>query len=212
MIFFISNIVTASGITDTNLMAHIKKKLTIANPFYNKKVDLGLSTFGVPTVLKYYTQATAETIQFPTGALPDILRMSVDLGHVIKPEDLIDARLDRSDLGTEFFKDVVFTGTLRDYQEDVVTATAQKTVGVVEALTGSGKSICFIKMVVDRKVPTLILVHTKELLNQVIDSFVKFTNIKKESIGVVGEGRFELKTITIGMHQTMHRLDDQKFG
>ena len=76
----------------------------------------------------------------------------------------------------------------------------------------SGKTITFVKMTVDRKVPTLILVNTQELASQAINSFVRFTNLKEEQIGYIGDGRFELSPVTVGLHQTMHKLTDSKFG
>lgn len=212
MNFFISNICTITGIEDPVIMATIKKRLTIANPFYNKKTELGLSTWNVPTTLTFYDQIAESTIQVPVGVLPDIISYLKENYKPIQQSDIHDLRLDTSDIGKIYFKDIKFTGTLRDYQQEIVDCVLDKTIGVVEAMTGSGKTITFVKIIVDRKIPTLILVNTLELANQIIDSFVTFTNLKKEDIGYIGNGKFILKPITVALHQTMHKLGKSEFG
>jgi len=86
-----------------------------------------------------------------------------------------------------------------------------KTIGVIEAMTGSGKTITFVALTLLRKEATLILVHTIELANQTIASFEKFTNLKAEDIGFIGDGRFEVKPISIGLHQTFAKMNPSKF-
>jgi len=189
----------------------IKKLLTISNPLFHKRLDLGLQNWGIPSSLKYYETGNDNDnlLIAPVGALGEILKIA--RSHEIKVDgsDIHDKRL--SNPKTDYFSNFKFKGKLRGYQEDIVTSCMSKSIGIVEAMTGSGKTICFVNLTLRRKEPTLILVHTLELANQTIKSFVKFSNLNEDDIGFIGDGRFEVKPITIGLHQTMSKLKKDKF-
>jgi len=121
----------------------------------------------------------------------------------------LDSRV--TNIDADFFSNLKFTGSLRDYQEVVLNICLSKTVGIIEAMTGSGKTITFIALVVAKKQNTLILMHTKELLYQTIKAFTKFTNVKSGDIGIIGDGKLIIKPITVGLHQSMHRQPDNLF-
>ena len=74
----------------------------------------------------------------------------------------------------------------------------------------SGKTVTFINLICKIKEPTLILVHTRELLNQTIEKLTQFTTIKKDDVGIIGDGKFTVKPISVGLHQTMSRLTNDK--
>ena len=196
----------------SDVLDEIKKHLTINNPLFHKRLDMGLQNWGVPSSLKYWdiSKDNDNLIIVPVGALGEILKIAH--AHEIKvvESDIRDQRL--SNPKTTYFSKLEFIGELREYQEDMVKACMSKTIGVVEAMTGSGKTICFVNLTLRRKEPTLILVHTLELANQTIKSFVKFSNLKEEDIGFIGDGRFEVKPITVGLHQTMSKLKTDRFN
>lgn len=183
--------------------------LTVSNPLFSTRIELGLANWGTPQYLKFYRSMGPHSLDIPVGALPDICDLLVANGSFIDEESIIDQRI--TGHASIFFSTLKFTGILRPYQQDVVNTCMSKTVGIVEALTGSGKSIVFIALIVERKEPTLILVHTLELAAQVKDALLQFTNIKEEQIGLIGDGIFTVHPVTIALHQSMSRLDDDKF-
>ena len=185
-----------------------KKLLTIDNPLFFKRIDMGLSNWSTPSNLIYY-KFVDNVMDVPIGALHTILEMCDKAGMIRTDIEIRDNRV--SNLQTEYFKKVKFTGKLRDYQRGIVDACKEKTVGIVEAMTGSGKTITFVALTIERKESTLILVHTIELANQTIQAFVNFTNLKSEDIGFIGDGRWEVKPITVALHQTMAKLKQTKF-
>lgn len=109
--------------------------------------------------------------------------------------------------------DVEFNGKLRDYQESAVDDIVRRyPVGVLEAATGSGKTVMATAIIARRKQKTLIIVHSKELLYQWQDSLKKFLDY---DCGIVGDGKFEIKDITVGIINTVkNRVDElsDKFG
>jgi superfamily II DNA or RNA helicase len=186
----------------------VKKYLTISNPLFEKRIELGLASWGCPPQLQYFTKQH-NSITVPVGALAPILQILRENGLEITSKDIKDVRLDKK--LEDYFSKIKFKATLRPYQKEMLDATKNKTIGVIEAMTGAGKTIFALARILHSQRPTLFLVHTVELANQTIESFVKFTNLKKDDIGLIGNGRFELKPITIGLHQTLSKLPDYKF-
>jgi len=208
IVILLSNSATISGIIKEHISI-ITKQLTIDNPLFFKRLDLGLQNWGVDRSLKYYKVLSNTALEVPIGYLQPILKTLKELGYAIDPTDIIDKRV--TNKKSSFFNNLKFNATLRDYQTDIVKSCMGKSIGVVEAMTGSGKTVAFVALTLQRKEPTLILVNTLELANQTIEAFTKFTNLVEDDIGFIGNGRFELKPITIGLHQTMSKLNPQKF-
>lgn len=96
---------------------------------------------------------------------------------------------------------IYFRAHLRPYQEEAIEIACQKQRGVIQIATGGGKSLILVGIACKLNIPTLILVHRKELLYQLFNTFKK--NIRPSLVGIVGDGYEEFKHITIGMIQTL---------
>lgn len=95
--------------------------------------------------------------------------------------------------------DLKFSGKLRDYQARALQDVLKKDFGVLEASTGSGKTIIALAAIAARQQPTLILVHTKELLHQWRDRIAEFLSV---DAGLVGGGKFDIQPITVAIINT----------
>lgn len=95
-----------------------------------------------------------------------------------------------------------FSGGLRPYQRQAVQAMAAHSFGVLEAATGSGKTVMALALVAQRSQPTLILVHTKELLNQWQERIRQFLGIEA---GQAGDGRLDIRPLTVAIVNTARR-------
>jgi len=93
-------------------------------------------------------------------------------------------------------------GTLRDYQKQAEKDILSYPVGVLEAATGSGKTVTAIGIIVSRQQPTLIIVHSKELLYQWRDAIKQFTG---EDCGLIGDGKFKVEPLTVGIINTVKK-------
>jgi superfamily II DNA or RNA helicase len=181
----------------------LKEKLTIRNPKIGEAVALGLFSKNMKPTFTYFREV-GDSIIIPLGGIPYLLENISDNEEV----SLNDNRFHLPN--PEYFNKVLFTGSPRDYQKDALNAALGKSYGVVEAKTGSGKSIIIVALSILRKVNTLILVNTKELAEQMKSNFLKFSNIPEEEIGFIGSGKYEVKPITIGLLQTVVKLDNKK--
>jgi len=97
-----------------------------------------------------------------------------------------------------------FRGDLRDYQAAAVAAAAAERDGVIQAPTGSGKTVIACALAARLKTRTLVIVHTSVLLEQTAERFRQFLGIEP---GIVGAGRDDWRDVTIAMVQTLQRRD-----
>ncbi|MFW9899707.1 MAG: DEAD/DEAH box helicase [Candidatus Thorarchaeota archaeon] len=96
-----------------------------------------------------------------------------------------------------------FKGKLINYQNRITSNVLQKDFGVISSPCASGKTVMALYIISERKQPAIVIVHTKELLNQWIDRISNFLNTPQ--IGIIGAGKKSIGPITIGMVQTLSR-------
>jgi len=99
-----------------------------------------------------------------------------------------------------------FIGDLRDYQEAAVAAAVAARDGVIQAPTGSGKTVIACALAARLRVRTLIVVHTSVLLDQTAERVRAFLGTDP---GKVGGGQDEWRDVTVAMVQTLQRRDLQ---
>lgn len=86
----------------------------------------------------------------------------------------------------------------RPYQEDALEAwLAASGRGVVVLPTGAGKTFLALMVIERLKLRTLVVVPTIELLYQWRDAIIERLGIAKSKVGVVGDGRREVRPVTI---------------
>jgi superfamily II DNA or RNA helicase len=174
----------------------IKQRLTLDNPKFLEAKRMGRYTRGIDPRLYFYEEFE-DSLTCPRGAATQIYKICHDQGECI---EFIDERrtLDPVDLR--------FHGELTPLQLPAVEDCLKRDFGLLESPTGSGKTIMAAYMIAKRKQPALIVVHTKELLNQWIDRIEQFLNIPKSEIGVIGSGKFKIgDKITVAMIQTLYK-------
>jgi superfamily II DNA or RNA helicase len=99
-----------------------------------------------------------------------------------------------------------FKADLRPYQQEAVARILEHDFGVLEAGTGSGKTIIALAVIAQRRQPTLVLVHTKELLYQWAERARNFLGVEA---GLIGDGHFEINPFTVAIvNSARRRLDE----
>jgi len=197
-------------ITDLPVAKHflLEDFFTILNPLFHKRLSAGYSNWGIPSSLKYYEKLKNGAIRFPIGGLPDLLKVFKSNGVNITKKDIVDNRISNPLSKSSYIeckaKLLVFQGLIKK-------SCMNATIGTISAPTGSGKTVTFIDLIVERREPALILVNTVELANQTVEKFVEFTNLTKNDIGFIGDGQFNFKSpVTVGLFQSMHTLTKEK--
>ncbi len=184
-----------------SLKRTIADRLTFQNPKFLEADRMGYWTGNIPRVLKFYEFAPDGGLVVPRGFIGQLLKIASSAG--IRPE-IIDRR--RTLPNVNF----TFAGTLKPFQEGAVNIMLSKDFGTLSAPTGSGKTVMALKIIAERKQPTLIIVHTKELLNQWIDRIETFLGIPRNEIGVIGGGKKKIgEKVTIALVQSLYKCADE---
>ncbi len=177
-----------------NLENAVKQRLTIDNPKYTsaKKYGRWIGKKLKPT-LKYY-EVVPDGIRFPRGFANQAVLLCRE--YLQETPQINDHRILLPEI------DFSFNGTLRPYQQAALLAAEKRSFGVLEAGTGSGKTVMALAIIAARKQPTLIIVHTKELLYQWQERIQDFLCY---SAGLVGDGRYDVQTITVAIVNTARK-------
>ena len=174
---------------DFELETELKSRLTIDNPQYAaaKKYGRWVGKKLKPQ-LKYYDPVPGG-LRFPRG----FANQAVLLCRQFTGTGSDNNRSEKSCSRKLIFNSI---GVLRPYQQEAVAAAAKKSFGVIEAGTGSGKTVMALALIAARRQPTFVVVHTKELLYQWYERAGQFLGIEP---GLVGDGKFALAPLTIGI-------------
>ena len=179
---------------DSLLEQELKSRLTIDNPRYQaaKKYGRWIGKKLQPT-LKYY-EPVPGGLRFPRG----FSNQAVLLCREVTGES--PEILDKRRLLPEM--DFYFRGELRPYQQEAVGLICRRSFGVLEAGTGSGKTVMALAAIARRRQPTLIVVHTKELLYQWQERIAGFLDC---AVGLVGDGHFAVEPLTVAIVNTARK-------
>jgi superfamily II DNA or RNA helicase len=91
-----------------------------------------------------------------------------------------------------------------------VTIMGKKDFGTLSAPTGSGKTVMGLALIAQRRQPTVIVVHTKDLAFQWIQRIEEFLGIPADEVGLVGAGKKKIgERITVALVQTLYRCSGE---
>ncbi len=173
----------------------LKKRLTLPNPKYQAAKKYSRWGVGkkIPQHLYFYKERKAG-LTMPRGFAREAVLACLDLCG-LSPE-IIDKRRLLSEYSFQF------NGQLRDYQQAAVKDILNRDFGVLEAGTGSGKTIMALQVIARRQQPALIIVHTKELLYQWVARIEEFLGL---AAGMIGDGQYSVKPVTVAIVNTVRK-------
>ncbi|HHO76317.1 MAG TPA: DEAD/DEAH box helicase [Deltaproteobacteria bacterium] len=103
-----------------------------------------------------------------------------------------------------------FDAALHPYQADAVDRVAAHRFGVLEAPPGAGKTVIALKIIAHRRQPSLVIVHTKELMYQWCKRACEFLQLSEKEIGLIGDGLKILgKNLTIAIIHSLYKIIDE---
>jgi superfamily II DNA or RNA helicase len=182
--------------TSRGLLSDVRKRLTLENPAWLENEKMGRWQGQTPEILRFY-QETPSGLIIPRGFIRQLIGMAQRYGEDFQVED------HRRILPQIEF---TFTGKLRSFQGQSVNVMLSRDSGTLAAPTGSGKTVIALAMIAERRQPTLIITHTKELLNQWADRIGQFLGIPPGEIGQVGGGKKLIgRRITLALVQSLYK-------
>lgn len=148
---------------------------------------------------------------FPAGLVSTVLAAASKKHLHITLEDSRDSSQIIPKMNDDEIASCLESITLRDYQVAAIQNSIQKTRGIIQAPTGSGKTAiaCGIIQLARRNgLKTLFITHTKELLYQTAKSITKTTGVTP---GIIGDGQvITANQVSVGTVQTLSRRLAQK--
>jgi superfamily II DNA or RNA helicase len=171
------------------LTSAVKQELTVANPVYRdaKKYGRWLGKKIKPYL--YFYSETSRGLRFPRGFANRAVRLCHH-HYAGKAPRIVDQRRTLPEVNFSF------TGELRPYQRAAFADTVKRDFGVIESGTGSGKTVIGLAVIAHRRQPTLVLVHTRELLYQWAAQIELFLGCRA---GLIGDGHFQIEPLTVAI-------------
>ena len=148
-------------------MYRLRRMASYPNPEYHMKQAMRQSTFGTPRMTVSYDEDD-DVIVLPRG-------IEANLIHQLSVSKIVYSVRDERFVGRKL--SIEFVGQLSDHQAMAFKQLSEHDTGVLSATTGFGKTVIGAHMIAERQVPSLILVHTKELALQWQERLEQFLRI-----------------------------------
>lgn len=154
---------------------HLKRIASFKNPEFYSRQAMRLTTYNVPRIISC-ADIVDDYLVLPRGCEDAVRTFLKEKGASF---DLTDETCH----GTLI--DVEFKGTLRSDQQVAVNELCAHNTGILSATTAFGKTVSAIGLIAHYHVNTLILVHTKALLDQWKQKLEEFLIINHEPKEIV---------------------------
>jgi superfamily II DNA or RNA helicase len=182
-----------------SLLAQLKHLASLHNPLFYERQRLRLSTHQTPRLIRCYEEDLTH-LHLPRGLLGQVSDAVANAGSRLTVDD---RRPVHAPLPLEFH------GKLTPLQQRAVEAMLPKDDGVLVAPPGTGKTVIACALIARRKQPTLILAHSKPLLDQWRSQLQALLGLPSTQIGQRGGGRRKLTgTVDLAMIQSLKAVDD----
>ena len=135
---------------------HLKRIASFKNPEFYARQGMRLSTYNIPRIISC-ADMEEDYIALPRGCEDAVITLLESNKVAYRMED-------KTNQGENI--DVEFKGELREEQRAAIASLTVYNNGILNATTAFGKTVTAIGLIAERKVNTLILVHTKALLDQ----------------------------------------------
>jgi superfamily II DNA or RNA helicase len=182
------------------LMRKICDTFTIENPRWIDNHRLSRWKGGTDHWLTFYRNL-ADWVTIPRGAMGLILFFcrEMDIRYQI-----IDQRRTLPSV------DLAFSGFLKEFQQQATTDILNRDFSVLQAPTGSGKTVTALAIIAQRRQPTLVIVHSKELMDQWIERIKQFLGIPQAEIGIIGNGKKVIDDkVTVGIVNSVYPIAEE---
>ena len=176
------------------IIEKLRRDLSFPNPEYVSRRRMGRRVVGIPERIECLVEGRDGWIEMPRGA-EELLRNRLnEVGASVEFED---RRCVCQSAGLRAQVE------LRPYQLNAIEKMRRGIQGVVVMPCGGGKTVAATAAIAVIDQPTLIVVHTHDLLEQWRDTIHRILGIEA---GVVADGACNPSTVTVATIQTLTRL------
>lgn len=180
------------------LIAKLKKLASFSNPVFFKTQALRFSTNGIPRFI-CLAEIDEDYLSLPRGCSDDVF-------NVLKEQKIKIQIEDKRENGRKL-DNIIFNGKLRKDQLKAIDVLSKYDNGILHAPTAFGKTVTAIGLIHKRKTNTLILVHSRQLLDQWRERLNSF--LTGVEIGIIGGGkRKPTYQVDVATYQSMIKKSD----
>ncbi len=162
-----------------NAQNTIKRLAAFKNPDFYKAQAMRLPIYNKPRIIST-SEITDDYIALPRGC-------KAPLEELFDNADINYTYIDKTNPGNVI--ETTFNGELREEQKPAADALLKNDIGVLSATTAFGKTVIASYIISQRKVNTLVLVHTQALMKQWQKSLEEFLTINISPPEYKGKGR-----------------------
>lgn len=180
----------------SDVLERLRHVLTFPNPKYDSAMKYGRDEGDLSPEI-CLLDIREKTATLPRGSVQILRDLMQDIGVEV---EFVDGRVSCPDVSYDFRLQ------LRDYQHLAVQALVRGVQGYIVSPCGSGKTVMGAAAIAYARQPTLVLVHTQDLLEQ-------WRQMGRDVLGLeVGEvsgGTFAPAAVTIATVQSLQRLTQE---
>ncbi len=152
------------------ILNKIKRLAAFKNPDFYKAQAMRLPTYNKPRIISL-SEETDQYLSIPRGCEEQLNVMFEKAGTKIE-------YINETNRGSSI--NVQFNGQLRKKQKEAANELLNYDTGVLSATTAFGKTVVGANLISEKKVNTLIIVHTRQLLEQWKDRLKEFLIINEK--------------------------------
>jgi superfamily II DNA or RNA helicase len=192
----------------SDIRSRVVQDLTLPNPEFVMRKKLNLWTGNTPETVSL-AEWNGDFLTLPLGYLDTLGERIREAGADAPPCHVSDQRLRFPAI------DVRMNGKLRGYQKAAMSEMCRYKSGILVAPCGSGKTVAGVALIAYHCQPSIILVHTRQLMEQTAEAVKRWLGVEA---GRIGDNVMKPSDITVGMLQTLGARPDladslsRKFG
>jgi superfamily II DNA or RNA helicase len=181
------------------LVAALKHLASLHNPEFYEKEKLRFSTWNTPRFIRCYRE-TLDQLLLPRGLRDKVEKVIAEAGSRL---------LVSEDFEAVEAIDVSLKAVLTPEQSSAADALGSHDLGMLVAPPGSGKTVVGCALIASARVPTLVIVDRKPLVDQWRERVVTHLTLEPKQIGQLGGGRKHATgVVDVAMVQSLARRDD----
>ncbi len=183
------------------LVSFLKEKLNFINSDFLIKQRMGLSVYKLEKYFKLI-ENIGNSVAIPRGFLNKLVEFLNDNNIKFK---LVEKRAKPKSIALEC------SCQLFDYQKEALDELITVENGILVAPPASGKTVMGLALIAQLKLPTLIIVHRRQIFNQWIKRIEDFLGIPKREIGQFSSYKKKMGAkITVAMVQTLNKIENSQ--
>lgn len=179
-------------------LVDLRRAFTHANPEYKVQQRAGRRNHGEPETYQTFREEGGE-LSLPRGGMARLREVLTKHGVRWRAEDARRFSGRAAEIPPHRYE-------MRAYQREAIDALLRREQSLLRAPTGCGKTVIGFAVASALRAPTLVVVWSGSLMKQWVERVTPELGMDPDDVGVVGDGEYRLRPLTVAMQQTLVQL------